>query len=111
AAIRKAAREHAVEHLAIAIHTLHLVVRALVVVEAEPRHRVDDRLRGFRRGALHVVILDAQDEHAAMMARERPWEERRAYVAEMQEAGRARSKARANHSDIRDQRTGVGRIG
>jgi hypothetical protein len=96
AAIGEPARQHVVEDRAIAVHPLHLVVRTLVVVETEPRHRVDDRALGLHGGALLVGVLDAQDERAAVMAGERPREQRRADVAEMQKTRRARCEAGAD---------------
>ena len=46
-----------------------------------------------RRRALAVGILDAQDEGAAMVARQQPVEQGRARIADVQVAGRAGSEA------------------
>ena len=51
---------------------------------------------GLARGALEVGVLDAQDERAALPAREQPVEERRARVADVQLPGRARSEAESH---------------
>ena len=60
--------------LAIAVETLRLEVRALVGIEAEPRHAVEDHTHRLFRGALAVGVLDAQDELAARAARVQPAE-------------------------------------
>ena len=49
-----------------------------------------------RRRALAVGVLDAQDERAAVVARQQPVEQRRARVADVQVAGRARGEADAH---------------
>src|SRR5215831_12853941 len=61
--------------------------RSLVVVQAEPRHPVEDGLLCFLRPAFCVRVLDAQDERAAMAARVGPGKQRRARAADMEEAG------------------------
>ena len=66
---------------------------------------------GLGRRALLVGVLDAQDEGAAVMARERPGEQRGADVAEVQEPGGAGREAGADHSGIRHQRIGIGCAG
>ena len=59
-----------------------------VPLQAEPRQPVEDRGdRGLGRAGA-VGVLDAQEERAAVMAREQPVEERRAGAADVQEAGR-----------------------
>ena len=92
----KPAREHVGDRGAVPVHPLHLVERALVVVEPEPGHPMEDRVDGLGRRALDVGILDAQDELAVMMSRERPGEERGARASEVQEAGRAGREAGAD---------------
>jgi hypothetical protein len=110
-AIREAARDQIVERGAVSVHPLRLEVRTLVVVEAEPGHRVDDRLHCFRGRAFGVGILYAQDERAAMPARERPRKQRGADVAEMQEARRTGREAgtdvRHQESEVRSQGSDV----
>jgi hypothetical protein len=84
------------QHLAVAVHALHLVERALVVIEAEPGHAFEDDVDGGLGGALQVGVLDAQDEVAALRAREGPGVQRRADVAQVDEAGGRRGEARAH---------------
>src|SRR5207302_6263334 len=76
---------------------LHLENGTLVPVEPEPAHRIDDRLhRGFGR-ALEVGVLDAQDELAAVLSGVRPGVESGPRSADMEVAGRARSKTGSDH--------------
>ena len=58
-------------------------------VEPEPPQVVLDRGFRRRRRALAVGVLDAQDERAAVMARQQPVEERRAGVADVEVTGGA----------------------
>ena len=51
----------------------------------------------FRRGALQVGVLDAQDERAAVLARVGPGKQRGAGAADMQVAGGAGSETGADH--------------
>ncbi len=81
------------QHFLVARHALHLVERALVMVEAEPFHAFDDDVDGSLGRALLVGVLDAQDEVAALGAGKGPGIERRADVAEVDEAGRRRGEA------------------
>ena len=95
-AVRKTALEHVVEDYLVTVEPLHLIVGSLVVVEAQPRHGIENRLDRLLGGALDVGVLDAQDELSAVMARERPREERGAGAAQVQETGGARREAGAN---------------
>jgi competence protein ComEC len=61
-----------------------------VPIEAEPAHPVEDRVDRRLGRARAIGILDAQQELAAVMAREQPVEQRRARAADMQIAGRRR---------------------
>ncbi len=70
--------------------------RPLVPVEAEPPERVDDELDVLVGRARAVGVLDAQDEDAAVVAREQPVEQRRAGAADVQVAGRARREPYAH---------------
>src|ERR671910_728149 len=63
---------------------------ALVPVEADPTHRAPELLDRLLRGALQIRVLYPQHERAAVLAREEPVEERRAYTTDVQPAGRAR---------------------
>src|SRR4029079_9688657 len=93
-AIRLAFVEPARDDLAIARHAVHLVDRTLVVIEAEPRHVLDDAALRLVRRAREVGVLDAQHELPAMPPRIRPGEVRRADVAEMQASRGARREPR-----------------
>ena len=64
-------------HLAVAVEALGLVVGALVPVELEPLHGLDDRVDGRLGRALAVRVLDAQHELAAAVAGVEPREQRR----------------------------------
>ncbi len=70
-------------HLAIAVHPARLVVRPLVVAQAQPLHAVEDHLRRLFGGALAVRVLDTQDELAAMTARVQPREQSGAHSADV----------------------------
>ena len=61
---------------------------ALVVVDAEPGQRVDDRGVALGGVAREVGVLDAQHQRAAVVARERPVEQGRPHVADVQVACR-----------------------
>lgn len=61
----------------------------LVVVQAEPVHRFEDRVDRGLRAALAVGVLDAQDELAAAAARLQPAVQRGARAADVQVAGGA----------------------
>src|SRR5204862_7333646 len=105
AAVGETALQHVRQDLAIAVHPLHLVDRGSVVVEPQPRHRIQDRLHRLQGRASDVGVLDAQQEDAAVLARERPWEQRRADVAEMDEAGGTGREAGANGGHGRRRRS------
>jgi len=93
AAVGGAGFEHLRDHDAVAIEALHLVDRALVVVEPEPVHRREDLVDRVLRRARHIGVFDAQHELAAMVARVSPREQRGAGGAEVQKAGGRRRDA------------------
>src|SRR5215212_6074056 len=62
----------------------------LVPIEADPTHRTLELLDGFLCRALQVRVLYPKHERAAVLAREEPVEERRAYAADVQPPRRAR---------------------
>ena len=64
--------------------------RALVPVEAEPLHDLDQALVGLLGVAGGVGVLDAEDERAAVVAGERPVVEGRPGQADVRAAGRGR---------------------
>src|SRR6266853_737004 len=93
-------RDEPVRDLRVARKPLHLKERAFVPVEPEPAHRVEVRLhRNFGR-ALKVRVLDAQDEFAAVLSGVRPGEESGPPPADMEVAGRARSKTGSDHRRV-----------
>ena len=55
-------RQQLLGHLAVTVEALGLVEGALVGLEIQPGHAVQDRLHRLLGGALPVRILDAQDE-------------------------------------------------
>jgi hypothetical protein len=88
--------QHRLDDLAVAVHALHLVERAFVVLQAQPLHAVQDRLHRFRGRALQVGVFDAQDEGAAEVAGIGPRIQRGAGAAEVEKAGRAGSETGAD---------------
>src|SRR2546425_22375 len=97
AVIGPALRDQPLGGLLVAREAFHLEKRPFVPVQTQPAHRVEDRLhRRFGR-ALEVGILDAQDELAAVLSRVRPGEESGPRPADMEVAGRARSKTGSDH--------------
>ena len=94
----------ALERLGVRVRALGLEVGAclpahlgaLVPVEPEPFHGVQDDLHVLLGGALRVGVLDAQDEVASHGARERPVVDGRAGAAHVQAAGRGRREAHAH---------------
>ena len=71
-------------------------LRPLIPVQAEPAQIFENRRVGVGRRALDVGVFDAQDERAVLPAREQPVEQRRADVADVQVAGRARGESDAH---------------
>ena len=67
--------------------------RALVPVEPEPAHGIDDLLDVGVGGARAVGIFDAEDEHTLVTARESPVEQRGARAAHVEGPGGAGGKA------------------
>ena len=72
---------------------------ALAPLEPHPPQIVEDRLLRLARRPLDVGVLDAQDERAALTAREQPVEQRRARVADVQLPGRTRRESKSHHVD------------
>ena len=77
-------------------HALGLAERALVPVKPKPLHAVEDDLDGLIGGTGLVRVLDPEDELSAVVAGEEPVEERGAYAANVQSAGRAWCKTDTN---------------
>jgi hypothetical protein len=93
APVRLALAHQLLDDLAVPVEPLHLIERPFVVVEPEPVHRVEDRLRRCVGGPLRVGVLDAQDEFATMAAGIRPGEQCRAGATDVQIAGGARGRS------------------
>src|ERR1019366_1553840 len=87
-AIRLALGEEAVRGFAIERAPFALEKRALVPVEAEPAHGVEDLVRQVAAAPLDVGVLDAKDERAFVAAREEPVVEGRARPADVKGARR-----------------------
>ena len=88
--------QHLSDHFLVALHALHLVERTFVVIQSQPGHAVENGLHRLGRRALHVGVLDAQDERAAVTAGEGPRKQRGAGAADVQVAGGAGSETGAN---------------
>ena len=71
-------------------------LRALVPIEAEPVHAVEDCLFGGFGVTGFVGVFDAEDEGSAEVAGEEPVEQSGASAADVKVASRRRSKASAN---------------
>ena len=73
--------------------------------QSSPSQRRSSRIDCFRfaRRALGVGVLDAQDERAALAAREQPVEQRRARVADVEMAGRTGRETHAHGLIARPQ--------
>ncbi len=86
APIGRPLRKHTFNDLPVTIKTLGLIIRTVIVLEAEPRHALEDGLDVFVGRALPVGILHPQDESPALAARVEPGKQRRAGAADMQMA-------------------------
>ena len=67
ALVGAAVGEHLIDDFAVAVQTIHLIDGALVVVEVEPLHRIENDLRCLIGGALLISVFDAQQELAAQV--------------------------------------------
>ena len=79
-----------------AVEVVRGVVLVLAPVEAEPAHRVDDRIDVFLLFLRRVGVVEAQVAHPAVVAREAEVEADRLGVAEVKVAVRLGRKARAH---------------
>src|SRR5207302_7358681 len=70
--------------------------RTLVPIHPEPAQILELLLERLLGRALAIGVVDAQDEGPAAMAREKPGEQPRSNVADMQRAGRTRRETRTN---------------
>ena len=93
--VSAALQKHLRDDFTIAIHALHLIKRALVMIQSQPLHAVQDSLHRLWRGALQVGVFDTQNEGAAKTARIGPREKRRAGATHMQVTSGTRGKTGA----------------
>ncbi|MNU98224.1 hypothetical protein D3C71_883290 [compost metagenome] len=84
--------QHLVDDAVIAIETLGLVVGALIPVQLQPFHALNDGVDRLLSGTFQIGILDTQHELTALALRKQPGIECGTGTANMQEAGRAGSK-------------------
>jgi hypothetical protein len=60
------------EHFTVSIHSLRLIERTFVGIEAKPVHAVENDLRRFVSRTFAIRILDAQDESTCVTASIKP---------------------------------------
>ena len=70
------------------------------MMQTEPVQPVQNHLGGSLGRALQIRILNAQAEHALMLARVQPTIQRGTHPADMQIAGRAGGKTGNNHKNL-----------
>jgi hypothetical protein len=92
-AVRVALVEQLLQELLVALAARALADRPLVVVEPEPLERLEDLLDVLEGRAHGVGIFDPQHEGPPAASREQPVVERGTRAADVQRAGRRRSKA------------------
>ncbi len=97
------ALKHGMRDLCMPLRTGELEHGLAVPIEPQPCHAVEDRGDGGFRRARAVGVFDAEQEFAARVTRIKPIEQRGARAADMQKAGRRRSKAR-NHAGLQCHR-------
>src|SRR5205085_6755483 len=71
-------------------------VRTFVPIQSEPIQAVINCGGGFLGVALGISVLDSQHKFATVMANKEPIEQRCARAANVQKAGRRRSKTNTN---------------
>ena len=70
------------------------------MMQAEPVQAIENHPGGRLGRALQIRILNAQAEHALMLARMQPTIQRGTHPADMQIAGRAGGKTGNNHKNL-----------
>ena len=85
-----------IAHRLVALEPLHLEERALVPVEAQPLHAVEDRVDRRLGGAFEVGVFHAQHEGALALAGESPRIQRGARAADVEEPRGAGGETGAN---------------
>ena len=91
-----AARQQFADDLLVAIEALGLVEGSFIRLEACPLQAFQYLLDCGGRRTLEIRVFDAQHELSRMAARVQPRKKRSAKSADVQEAGRTRSKSRAD---------------
>src|SRR5207253_3639140 len=94
--IRESAVHQAFSNVPVQVEPLRLVVRALVPVKSEPRHRIEDAASHVFTRTLDVGIFDTKDECALIFSREKPVEESGPRAADVEITRRGWGKADAN---------------
>lgn len=84
--------QHLVDQTVVAIEALGLVVGALIPVQLQPFHALNDGVDRLLSGTFQVGILDTQHELTALVLCKQPGIECGTGTADMQKAGRAGSK-------------------
>ena len=100
AIVRLPARNHLLDNRVVVGETLALIDDFAVMMQTEPVQPVQNHLGGSLGRALQIRILNAQAEHALMLARMQPTIQRGAHAADMQIAGRAGGKTGNNHKNL-----------
>ena len=100
AVVRLPARNHLLDNRVVVGEPLALIDDFAVMMQAEPVQAVENHPGGCLGRALQIRILNAQAEHALMLARMQPTIQRGAHAADMQIAGRAGGKTGNNHKNL-----------
>ena len=98
--IRLPLLQHAGDDFAITVEALCLEVRALVFLQVEPGHALEDGRDGGVRRTLAIRVFDAQHEVAVAMAGVEPRIERGARATDVEEARPTRGEAGADFHDV-----------
>ncbi len=102
--VRLAVGDQLLGHFLVPGDALGLVERAFVVVQAQPLHRLQDRIDRALGAAFTVGVLDAQHELAATMAGLQPAVQRGAGATDMQVAGGTGGEAgAAGHGGLEER--------
>ena len=92
ALVGAAVSQHLVDQRVVAIEALGLVVGALIPVQLQPFHALNDGVDGLLSGTFQIGILDTQHKLTALVLCKQPGIECGTGTADMQKAGRAGSK-------------------
>ena len=100
AVVRLPARNHLLDNCVVVGEALALIDDFAVMMQTEPVQAVENHLGGRLSRALQIRILNAQAEHALMLARVQPTIQRGTHPADVQIAGRAGGKTGNNHKNL-----------